>query len=173
MSLSSIPQWVAVYTAARAEKVVTERLSQELRLEAYLPMRRVLRKWSDRMKLVEVPLISSYTFVRITERDIYYVRQVYGVSGIVSFPNSGIAVIPQQEMDAMRRLVDSEEQLYVHNSLSLQKGAKVRVVAGNFAGMEGTVVRNCAEGNFAVHISNINISLTINIEPDVLQVITE
>lgn len=173
MSLSKIPQWAAVYTAARAEKVVTERISQELHLEAYLPIRRVLRKWSDRMKLVEVPLISSYTFVKMTERDIFYVRQVLGVSGIVSFPNSGIAVIPQQEMEAMQRLVESNEQLYVHNSLSLQKGAKVRVIAGTFEGMEGTIVRNCAEGNFAVHISNINISLTINIEPDVLQVVSE
>ena len=171
MSLSNIPQWAAVYTAARAEKTVTDRLSQELNLETYLPMHRVLRKWSDRVKSVEVPLLSSYTFVKMTERDIFHVRQVRGVSGFVSFPSSGIAVIPQGEMDAMRRLVESKEQLYVHNTLSLHKGAKVRVVAGDFEGMEGTIVHNCSEGNFAVHISNINISLTINIEPDALQVI--
>lgn len=173
MSLSDKPQWVAIYTAARAEKTVTERISQELGLETYLPMHRVLRKWSDRMKMVEVPLLCSYTFVKMTERDIFYVRQVKGVSGIVSFHNTGIAIIPQREMDAMRRLVDSKEEVYVQNTLSMHKGAKVRVIAGYFEGMEGTIVHDCSEGNFAVHISNINLSLTISIEPDVLQVLTD
>lgn len=173
MSLSNIPQWVAVYTAARAEKAVTERIAKDLHLETYLPLHRVLRKWSDRMKQVEVPLIRSYTFVKMTERDIHYVRQVWGVSGFVSFPSTGIAVIPQQEMDAMRRLVESMEAIYVQNTLSLQKGANVRVIAGEFAGMEGTIINNCAEGNFAIHISNLNFSLIITIEPDVLEVIAK
>jgi len=173
MSLSDKPQWVAIYTAARAEKTTTERIARELGLETYLPMHRVLRKWSDRMKMVEEPMLQSYSFVKIAESDILRVRQVRGVSGIVSFPHSGIAVIPPQEMEAMRRLVESKEEVYVHNTLSLRKGAKVRVLAGQFEGMEGTIVHDCRDGNFSVDITLLNFSLTATIEPDLLQVIKE
>lgn len=173
MSLSNEPQWVAVYTAARAEKAVTERIAEDLHYETYLPLHRVLRKWSDRLKSVEVPLIPSYTFVKITERQIHYVRQVQGVTGFVRFGSSGIAVIPQQEMDAMRQLVDSEEAIYVHNTHMLHKGARVRVAAGHFAGLQGTIIKGCEDGNFSVQISQLNVSLVMTIERDVLEAIDE
>jgi len=171
MSLTDKPQWVAVYTTARAEKAATQRIAQDLLLETYLPMHRVVRQWSDRMKLVEVPLLPSYTFVKMTEHDILNVRQVRGVSGIVSFPNSGIAVIPQQDMDAMRRMVESKEAVHVYNTLSLHEGAAVRVVAGHFEGLEGVIVDKCPDGNFAVQIAHLNIYLVMTLEPAVLQVI--
>ncbi len=98
MALSQIPQWVAAYTSPRAEKTVTLRIAQELGLETYLPLHRVLRKWSDRMKSVEVPLIPSYTFIKMRECDLWNVRDIYGICGFVSFPSTGIAVIPEQDI---------------------------------------------------------------------------
>ena len=44
MALTQTPQWVAAYTSPRSEKKVTERIVQELGLEAYVPLHRVLRK---------------------------------------------------------------------------------------------------------------------------------
>ena len=41
--------WYAVYTAARAEKKVKERLDQ-IGIENYLPLRTEYRVWSDRKK---------------------------------------------------------------------------------------------------------------------------
>lgn len=172
MSLSQTPQWVAVYTAPRAEKTVTERLASELHLEAYLPLHRVLRKWSDRMKQVEVPLIPSYTFVKMCECDLARVRETQGVCGFVTFRGTGVAAIPEVEMAALRRMAESMEEVYVRNSDQLRKGARVRVSAGVFQGMEGTIVSNCGEGNFAVLMSNLNISLVAHIEPDILQVVS-
>lgn len=172
MPLTKTPQWVALYTAPRVEKAVTERIVSELHLEAYLPLHRVLRRWSDRMKLVEVPLITSYTFVKMCERDIIRVHNLQGVSGFVTFRNSGIATIPDAEMKALRRMAESMEAVYVRNTDQLRKGARVRVSDGVFQGMEGTIVSNCDEGNFAVLMSNLNISLVAHIEPDILQVVS-
>ena len=91
--LSQTPQWVAVYTSPRTEKAVTARIANELHLETYLPLHHVLRKWSDRIKSVEVPLIPSYTFVKLRECDLHRVREISGVAGFVSFRETGIAVI--------------------------------------------------------------------------------
>ena len=64
--MESVFSWYAVYTAARAEKKVKERLDQ-IGIENYLPLRTEYRVWSDRKKKVSVPLISGYIFVHIGE----------------------------------------------------------------------------------------------------------
>ena len=171
LMLSQDPQWVATYTSPRAEKAVTARIANELGIETYLPLHHVLRKWSDRVKSVEVPLIPSYTFVKLREADLYRVREINGVVGFVRFRETGIAVIPEREITALRRLAESMQAVYVYNTEQLKKGAHVAVVAGEFEGMEGLIISNCREGNFSVQIEELNISLVINLEPTVLKVI--
>ena len=51
--------WNVLYTAPRAEKQVKERIAA-LGVECFLPLHRTPRVWSDRVKIVEVPLFSSY-----------------------------------------------------------------------------------------------------------------
>ena len=161
MSLTNKPQWVAAYTSPRAEKMVTDRIAADL-----------LRKWSDRMKSVEVPLIPSYTFIKMCERDIWRVRDVKGICGFVSFPSTGIAIIRQSEIDSLRRLADSMESVYVHNTNQLHKGTPVQIVAGYLKGMKGTIVKDCKDGNFSIDIRKLNISLVVSVEQDVLQAIS-
>ena len=61
-------KWYAVYTAPRAEKKVSERFVQE-GIEHYLPIQTVKRRWSDRIKEVQVPVVNGYIFVRIMPTD--------------------------------------------------------------------------------------------------------
>lgn len=173
MSLTKFPQWVAIYTAPRSEKTVADRIAQDLHLQVYLPMKQVRRKWSDRIKLVKVPLIPSYAFVKMCERDIFYVNNVQGMVGYVSFPSTGIAVIPDEEIEAMRQLCESMEAVQVANTQQLKLGAKVRVADGEFKGMKGTIIQDHSDSNFSVQISGLNISLIVNIQPLALEPIDQ
>jgi transcription antitermination factor NusG len=169
MALSQQYQWVAAYTAPRAEKMVTDRIANELQLQAYVPLHHVLRRWSDRTKSVQVPLIPSYTFVKMREADLWRVREIKGVCGFVSFPSTGIAVIPETDMQNLRRLAESMAEVHVHNLDQLTVGAHVNVLAGEFQGMSGVIVRDDHAGNFAVEISGLNLYLTVTIQQDLLQ----
>ena len=57
-------QWIVVRSKPRSEKVVYKELVSK-NIEAYLPLLKERRKWSDRKKWVEFPLFSSYLFARI------------------------------------------------------------------------------------------------------------
>ena len=70
--------WYAVYTNSRAEKRVSERIS-EMGIETFLPLQKTLRQWSDRKKLVEKPLISSYVFVKAVPKEFFPIRTTDGV----------------------------------------------------------------------------------------------
>ena len=58
-------RWYAVCTKSRFEKKLAEKLNSK-GIEAYTPVRKTLKQWSDRKKWVDEVLIRSYVFVRIT-----------------------------------------------------------------------------------------------------------
>lgn len=168
--LTTEPQWVAIYTKSRSEKVTAQKLS-DMGYVTYLPIQHKLRQWSDRWKNVEVPLIPSYIFARITKSDVVPVRSVAGVVCIVSWKGQP-AIIPQSDIDTMRRMMDSDNEVYVRNTSMLKKGSRVRIVGGHFEGIEGMLVSDCENGNFSVSITGLDFSLIMPIETALLQVIS-
>ena len=57
-------KWVAVYTKSRHEQIVVNELNKK-NIEAYCPMFKERRQWSDRKKWVHFPLFRSYVFANI------------------------------------------------------------------------------------------------------------
>ena len=92
--------WYVLYTAARAEKQVAQKL-KSYEVEAYLPLHLSPRKWSDRVKLIEMPLFSSYIFVRTTDEKLRTLVSISGISRIV-FHNGSPAVVRDSEIEAIR-----------------------------------------------------------------------
>lgn len=169
------PQWVAVYTHARAEKRLAENLTKH-GFETYLPLHRQLHKWSDRKKWVEVPLFSSYVFVKIIGKQVAPLRDTDGVVYIVNFGNSrSIAWIPQKEIDNLRRLMESEQEFVVKNAQQLKRGSKVKILSGAMEGMEGVLVSDCEDGNFAVEVTSLSASIVwkLEIQEDMLEYIED
>ena len=169
--LNDTPKWVAIYTNPRAEKRANERLKY-LGYETYLPLQRKLHRWSDRWKNVDVPLITSYMFVKMCAKDVVPVRAAEGVSYIVSW-HSQPAVIPDSEIEIIRRLMEAEAEVNAVNDSRLKKGKRVRIIGGQFEGMEGTLISDCEEGNFGINISGLNVALVMVIEQALLQPVEE
>lgn len=165
--LNDTPQWVALYTNPRAEKRAEQRL-KEAGYETYLPLQRKLHRWSDRWKSVEVPLFPSYIFVKIKKTDVVPIRGTEGVGFIVSW-RSQPAIIPEHEIDSIRQLMAAEAEVHVLNDSGLKKGAEVRIVGGQFEGMEGMLISNCEDGNFSITISGLNVALVMQIEKALLE----
>lgn len=169
--LNDTPQWVALYTNPRAEKSTAANL-QSLGIETYLPLQHAIHRWSDRWKSVEVPLLTSYIFVKIRNTDVVRIRGAKGVSFIVSWHGQP-GIIPDNEIESMRRLMDAQAQVKVMNDSELKKGAQVRIVEGQFAGMEGTLITDCQDGNFGISLSGLNFSLVMEIEKSILEPVRE
>ena len=115
--------WYVLYTAARAEKQVKERIDA-LGVECWLPLHRTPRVWSDRVKMVDIPLFSSYVFVRCTDPVLRDLIRVYGVSRIVYY-NGKPAVVRQTEVDAIKEFLEmaSEHPLIAGDEVEILCGA--------------------------------------------------
>lgn len=169
--LNDTPQWVALYTNSRAEKKTAQTL-QDAGYEVYLPLLHTRRQWSDRWKVVEVPLINSYIFAKIRAKDVAPVRASAGVVAIISWHGQP-AIIPDREIDAIKRLMDAKAAIHVRNNSQLRRGVKVRIVEGPFVNMEGMLISNCEDGNFCVSISGLDFALVTTIEESILVPVEE
>lgn len=121
--------WYVLYTAPRAEKLVKERIDM-LGVECWLPLHRTPRVWSDRVKIVEIPLFSSYVFVRCTDAVLRDLLKVYGVIRIV-FYNQKPAVVRQAEVDVINEFLEqaAEHELCAGDEVEILTGA-MRHVSG-------------------------------------------
>jgi len=160
------PKWYAAYTKPRAEKKVFERLLRA-GFEAYLPLRRVQKKWSDRLKWVEEPLIRSYIFVRITEREYYDVINTPGMVRYVTFEGKA-ASIPDKQIEALRLLLLEGAELEVSTEY-FQPGQKITIRAGMLLGMQGELVEYRGRKKVLVRLGDTGQNLLVTVGLEMLE----
>lgn len=159
-------QWYAVYTRPRAEKLVLERLEEE-GIETFLPLQKTIRVWSDRKKIVEKPLLTSYIFVRVTQKDYPKVYKANGVVRFVTFDGTP-AAIPQKQIDILRLIVDSNAPVEV-SSEKFQKGDSVEVIGGALQGLTGELIKIGSRNRVIVRIDKLDQNLILKIPAALLK----
>ena len=128
--------WYVIYTKSRSEKKVAERLSG-LGYEVYCPLRKEVRVWSDRKKTVEVPVFSSYVFIRVDEIQRYKVLEEPGVVNFVFWLGKP-AVVRPNEIDNIRSFLDSYDNVR-SRGIEVRTGDSVRVSFGQLKDKSGVV----------------------------------
>ena len=107
-------------------------------IEAYCPLNKVRRKWSDRIKTIEEPLFKSYIFVKISEEERTNVRMTNGVVNFVYWDGKP-AIIKDKEIQTIKRFLDEYETVEAIK-MELATDDRVRVVAGPMMDQEGKVL---------------------------------
>jgi len=157
----SIKQWYAVYTHARAEKAVHKRF-KNAGITSFLPLQKTLRQWSDRKKIVERPIISSYVFVKVYRKEQQTVLNTEGVVKFIKFGNEPVR-IPEEQIINLKILSDSDVDIKVSEDVFI-KGDLVEVVYGSLAGLRGELIRVGKQHQVVMHIIDSGLCLTVDIK---------
>ena len=155
---TDLSRWYAVYTRPRAEKLVYSRLI-EIDVESFLPLIKTVRKWSDRKKVIEKPLISSYLFVKVRKKEFPRVFTILGVVKFVSFEGQP-APIPQKQIDNLRLVVNSDAEIEVTGE-SFAKGDNVEVVTGSLTGLTGELILIGGKKRVIVRIDRLDQNIKV------------
>jgi len=162
----AVPKWYAIYTNPRAEKQVHTRLL-ETGVESFLPIQKTYRQWSDRKKLVEKPLLSSYVFVKVVPREFPAVYKTSGVVKFVSFEGQPVS-IPQNQIDNLRLLVNSDADIEVTGE-ALIKGDNVKVMSGSLIGLTGELISINGKKKVVVRVDRLDQNIIVTIPVTFLQ----
>jgi transcription antitermination factor NusG len=156
------PSWYALYTRSRFEKKLMSELANRS-IEVFLPMREVLSRWKDRKKKIWIPLFPGYIFVHQvdTPTNRYRILNVPGAVRFVGF-NSQIAPIPQEQIDGVRRFLESD--LTVDAYPYMQIGRRVEVIAGPLQGIQGKLVQKKGRFRFVLQVDLIRQAVAVEID---------
>jgi transcription antitermination factor NusG len=159
------PDWLALTVRPQHEKAVQRYLTDRL-IEAYVPLHTVSRRWSDRVKAVDVALFPRYVFCRSAFENRFTVLRAPGVQSIVSF--GGVpAAIADSEIEALKCLIASKLPLRLWPYLYV--GAGVRIRSGPLAGLEGIVVREKSACRVVVSVNALQRSVAVEVEESLLE----
>lgn len=142
-------KWLVVYTKSRGEKKLLLRLLAR-NIEAYCPMHKTLRQWSDRKKMVTVPVFASYVFVRVCEKERLRVLQDPLAVRFLYWLGEP-AVIRDKDMASLQKFLSEYSNIQL-KAIDLKSGNQVEIMDGPFKGERAVVshieknkVRLCLE----------------------------
>lgn len=153
--------WFAIYTRPRNEKKVVEGL-EKLGIEVYCPMVTQIKQWSDRKKKVEMPLINSYVFVNIEDKNRNIVFEVSGVVRYLFWLGKP-AVIQEQEIEALKASLKGILSAVEVNGI--QPGDSLTISKGPFQGKEG-VVSQVDKNKIRLVLKELGVTITISKEEE-------
>lgn len=137
-------------------------------IENYAPLTKTIRQWSDRKKTVELPLISGYVFVNISEKENPSVLQTKGVVNFVKSEGK-VALIREEEIDRLKQLVSLGYQL---EATGMEKryteGDKVKINAGALKGIEGYITETRESRHIEVLLESIGQCIRVKLPRELL-----
>ncbi len=157
--------WFALTVKPQHERTVAEQL-QVKSLEAYVPLYRSRRRWSDRIKTLDLPLFPRYVFCRFDPERRAAVLKTAGVLTIVGF-NGKPCPVSDEEIDAVKTMVSSGMPIQVWPYV--RTGQRVRIRQGAMAGLEGILVREKAAYRIVVNVELLNRGVSVEIERDLVE----
>lgn len=155
------PNWYAIFTKPRSEKKVYQRMLDQ-QIEAFLPLVKTVRQWSDRKKTIEIPLISSYVFVYLPEKDLYQTLPIQGTVNVLKHLGKPAKIRPV-EIENLRILSGTGENHQISNSINLSSGDDVEVINGPFMGLIATCLREGKNHRVVVKIDSLGSCFNVNI----------
>ena len=158
--------WYAAYTKSRTEKKALQRLTEN-GFEAYLPIQRKRHQWSDRLKWVEEPLIKSYIFIKVNEKDYYNAINTPGLVCYVTFEGKA-APIPDWQIDLLKKLLNDGAEMEV-NSDRIDPGEKIIVVKGTLVGMKGEMVEYRGSKKVLIRLGTTGTNILITVGLDLIE----
>lgn len=145
-------QWLVAYVQSCLEKKTAEQL-KTMGVEYYLPIQSEIRQWSDRRKKVDRLVIPMMIFVHVTPQERPLPLTLQAISRyMVLRGESRPAVIPEEQMERFRFMLDYSPEAVEICSTPLAAGDAVKVIKGPLAGLEGELVMIGGKSKVAVRL---------------------
>jgi transcription antitermination factor NusG len=154
------PNWYAIWTRSRHEKIVRDQLDKK-HVHVFLPTIGKWSRWKDRKKKIDWPLFPGYVFARFVADERVGILKIDGVVQIIS--NNGIlSPIPEEEIESIRTLVESE--LAFDPVPLIKEGQMVKVTHGPLKGVVGRLVRKGAHARLVLSVDLIGQAVSVEVD---------
>ena len=129
--------------------------------EDFVPMYCSRRRWSDRVKVLDLPLFAGYVFCRFDLKQRFSVLSTPGIRSVVSMGKSA-APIADSEILALQQIVNSGVGAEPYSFLEV--GLAVRLLDGPLCGLEGILTELKGRQRLVVSINLLSRSVSVEVD---------
>ncbi len=152
--------WFALQVRSKCENYVADQLSAK-GYELFLPLYTCRKRWSDRIKKVELPLFPGYLFCRFDPYDRLPILKTPWLLQIVGFSHIP-APVDEEEISAVRTLVASGAAAQSWPFIGV--GEKIRIESGPLRGVVGILTQFKGNHKLVVSITLLQRSVAVEID---------
>lgn len=152
--------WIALKVNNRSEPLASSILEAR-GYETFSPTIPERRQYSDRSKLVNVPVFPGYVLTYWHDRNKAAILSCPAVNYIVSFGGEPARISDETVHSIRQMLANGGRPVRYYRS-----GEPVRVLHGPLSGIEGKYVRRGPTGSLVVSIDILGRSVGVHIDPD-------
>jgi len=158
-AVSRLP-WFALHVHSRREGMVAAHLKEQ-GYACFLPLYKVVRKWSDRLKELEQPLFPGYLFSQFDFQNRRPVLMTPGVQQIVGIGRTPVPV-EESELESIRQALASglSSQPWPY----LQVGERVRVRYGSLNNLEGILINFKGRHRVVLSLNLLQRSVAVEVD---------
>ncbi len=164
------PKWYQIYTKSNAEKKLYNKICA-CGFEVFLPVRRIKRQWSERVKIIEQPAFKSYLFAKLTQDDMRFIERLSGFCFFVTFgsPNKSVRNakrsypnITDLTIKLISLILNEYPDAMIYESILL-KGDKIEFTQGRLQKYQGILIEHSSETKVAIKIPELKQAMLINV----------
>jgi len=126
-----------------------------------VPLFKQKRRWSDRVKIVNVPLFTGYVFLRFIRENAHPVITTPGVLRLVGTAG-GPTPIDDSEIEALQ--LATRSGLHYGPCAFLRVGQEVEIRAGPLASLRGKIVRFKNKQRLVISVNLIRKSVFVEVD---------
>jgi transcription antitermination factor NusG len=152
--------WYALNVRSRYERTVAQFL-EGYGYVSFLPMYKVRRLWSDRIKEVDAPLFPGYLFCRFDINNRLPILMIPGVQQIVGGTKIPTPIDPG-EVSALQTVVQAGAAREPWPFL--QVGDRLRIEHGSLAGVEGILLQAKGRHRLILSVTLLQRSVSVDID---------
>ncbi len=157
-------RWHVLWTRSHCEQLVHDQLAGK-RFELFLPKFEAWARRAGTRCLSGTPLFPGYLFLRhaLDKESYIEVRKARGLVAILGERWDRPAVLPDSEIEAIRRMVRAKVPATAHPYL--REGWRVRITRGSLAGLEGILVQlKMNQGLLVLSVNLLQRSVAVEVD---------
>lgn len=160
--------WYVLRLRSNSERLATQALEAR-GFNTFLPVYRTRRVWSDRIKEIEAPLFTGYTFCQF---DAAHKLPVVTAPGVISIIGSSSGPIPVDDSEILTLQVMLNSGLAVGPWPFLREGESVLVERGPLEGLEGLILSARNKHRLVMSVSLLQRSVSVEIDREWIRPLT-
>lgn len=163
------PGWYLLYTRPQHEKKVSARL-EEIKIEHYLPTRKVLRTWHDRRRYVDEPLFPSYIFIHLKDMQNYYCGM--DTEGALCYVKTGkeVASVRESVINNIKLAAGQPNDVEI-SSRRFEPGQKMVINQGALTGLSCELVQYENKQKLLIRVELLQRNMLLTVPAEYLMAI--